>query len=1060
MLLFKIFVLLQRKFYRIEIENICRRNLMAIEKPELKFENQLIRKLETLGGVKQWKYEPTIKSTNQLWQNFKNILEENNRDKLDSSLSNGEFAQVKRIISSLKTPYDAGQFLYGLNGVSQVEVDLDSGKHVYLTVFDQSQIGAGNTRYQVVNQIERKAVIPGYPDRRFDTTLLINGLPIIQIEEKSDYHDVDEALNQMHRYIHEQQYSDIFSTLQILVGMTPHDAKYMARTTDETFNKTFAFQWQRKKDNTPVLDWQEFTANMLSIPMAHQMATNYMILDGTPRKQMIKVMRPYQVYATSSIIRKVREHDFDIDSQEVGYVWHATGSGKTISSFKTAWLASRLPNVDKVIFLVDRVALTKQTVEEYSAYDPEKGENGNGGVVTDAANRWILDRKIKSKSNGIIVTSIQKMAALVKDKKSINDITKKNILFIVDEAHRSTAGEMLQNIKTAFTKSAWVGYTGTPNFDKSPTTQDIFGDLIHAYTIVDAIRDGNVLGFKVDFETTLSEKVLKEQYLPTYFKTRYPKYSEQQIQNRINNLQPDDMDDMIEPSVYDNNQKHVKLVVKDVLENWDKRSRNGEYNALFTTHVGGNKASTPMAMMFYREFKRQNKSREKPLKIGITFSQDNSNDDNQLENNKSLEEAIKDYNDQFGTNFGIKDTKEYTEQLISRLNRTIYDGKYVDLVIVVDQLLTGFDAPQLNTLYVDRTLQGSALIQAYSRTNRVYDMQTKPFGRIVNYRWPIQSEKLMKKALAEYGDKSSANEQQTLDTSVPPQIISPSFKEVKKELKTVVNRLSDTTDDFTTVPQDLENNRQDQMLKDLRQYNHLMAMAKQDDKYDENHPEKFLSEIGLSQEQEEILTTTLAITLKKRIAKRRNIDFEAIDLSMEHIKEIKVSYSYLKQLIAELMNQKHKEQEEEAQKTTKKIRELSDRMDDRKKAEQINEFINGIIDSRVNAQNYPVRQEDIDQLLERYANTSMREEVLKYKRKWGLVDIKDNQSVNKIIYNHVQGMDDLNIDGDLDTIIREASLVYKTDAEDEKVRSLAKIKYRRKLRETINEFADDITKKY
>lgn len=354
---------------------------MAIEKAELIFEDKLIHKLETLGGVKQWKYEPSIKTTDQLWSNFKNILEENNRDKLDEPLSEGEFAQVKRIITNLKTPYEAGQFLYGLNGVSQVEVDLDSGKHVYLTVFDQAQIGAGNTRYQVVNQIERNAVIPGYPDRRFDTTLLINGLPIIQIEEKSDYHDVDEALNQMHRYIHEQQYGDIFSTLQILVGMTPHDAKYMARTTDEMFNKTFAFQWQRKEDNTPVLDWHEFTASMLSIPMAHQMATNYMILDGTPRKQMIKVMRPYQVYAASSIIDKVRQHDFDINDQEIGYIWHATGSGKTISSFKTAWLASRLPNVDKVIFLVDRVALTNQTVDEYSAYDPEKGENGNGGVV-------------------------------------------------------------------------------------------------------------------------------------------------------------------------------------------------------------------------------------------------------------------------------------------------------------------------------------------------------------------------------------------------------------------------------------------------------------------------------------------------------------------------------------------------------------------------------------------------------------------------------------------------------------------------------------------------------
>lgn len=1033
---------------------------MAIEKAELIFEDKLIHKLETLGGVKQWKYEPSIKTTDQLWSNFKNILEENNRDKLDEPLSEGEFAQVKRIITNLKTPYEAGQFLYGLNGVSQVEVDLDSGKHVYLTVFDQAQIGAGNTRYQVVNQIERNAVIPGYPDRRFDTTLLINGLPIIQIEEKSDYHDVDEALNQMHRYIHEQQYGDIFSTLQILVGMTPHDAKYMARTTDEMFNKTFAFQWQRKEDNTPVLDWHEFTASMLSIPMAHQMATNYMILDGTPRKQMIKVMRPYQVYAASSIIDKVRQHDFDINDQEIGYIWHATGSGKTISSFKTAWLASRLPNVDKVIFLVDRVALTNQTVDEYSAYDPEKGENGNGGVVTDAANRWVLANKIKSKGNGIIVTSIQKMAALVKDRKGINDIAKKNILFIVDEAHRSTAGDMLQSIKSTFTRSAWVGYTGTPNFDKAPTTRDIFGDLIHAYTIVDAIRDGNVLGFKVDFETTLSDEVLKEQYLPAYFKARYPNYSEKQIQDRIENLQPEDMDDMIEPSVYDNNQKHVELVVKDVLDNWDKRSRNSEYNALFTTHVGGNKASTPMAMMFYREFKKQNELRKKPLKIGITFSQDNSNSDNQLENNMSLEEAIKDYNEQFGTSFGVKDAKEYTEQLVSRLNRTIYDGNYVDLVIVVDQLLTGFDAPQLNTLYVDRTLQGSALIQAYSRTNRVYDMQTKPFGRIVNYRWPVQSEKLMKKALAEYGDKNSANEQQALKVPTTTGIISPSFKEVKKELKKVVNSLSDTTNNFTSVPQDLEANRQDQMLKDLQQYNHLMSMAKQDDQYDEKSPEKFLKEIGLSQKQEEVLTTTLAITLKKRIAKRRNVDFEAIDLSMEHVKEVKVSYTYLKQLIAELMNQKHEKQEEEARKTAKKIRELSDRMEDRKKAEQINQFADSILENNLTAPTYPVKQDDIDELLETYSNRSMREEIHAYKRKWGLVDIKDNQRVNEIIYNHVQGMDDLNIDGDLDNIIREASLVYKTDAEDEKVRALAKIKYRRRLRETLSEFADDITKKY
>lgn len=318
----------------------------------------------------------------------------------------------------------------------------------------------------------------------------------------------------------------------------------------------------------------------------------------------------------------------------------------------------------------------------------------------------------------------------------------------------------------------------------------------------------------------------------------------------------------------------------------------------------------------------------------------------------------------------------------------------------------------------------------------------------------------MKKALAEYGDKNSANEQQALKVPTTTGIISPSFKEVKKELKKVVNSLSDTTNNFTSVPQDLEANRQDQMLKDLQQYNHLMSMAKQDDQYDEKSPEKFLKEIGLSQKQEEVLTTTLAITLKKRIAKRRNVDFEAIDLSMEHVKEVKVSYTYLKQLIAELMNQKHEKQEEEARKTAKKIRELSDRMEDRKKAEQINQFADSILENNLTAPTYPVKQDDIDELLETYSNRSMREEILAYKRKWGLVDIKDNQRVNEIIYNHVQGMDDLNIDGDLDNIIREASLVYKTDAEDEKVRALAKIKYRRRLRETLSEFADDITKKY
>ena len=465
-----------------------------------------------------WKYESHIKTTEALWQNFKEILERHNQNTLSRPLSVVEFAQVKKVIESLNTPYEAGQFLYGMNGVSQIEIDLDDNRHVFLTVFDQKQIGAGDTVYQIVNQIERKAVLPGKPNRRFDTTLLINGLPIIQIEEKKDTRDVNEALNQMHQYILEGQYRDIFSTLQILVAITPNDVRYMANATAERFNKDFAFRWQRKKDNRIVRRWEEFADSMLSIPMAHQMATSYMILDGTRNRQMLKVMRPYQVYATQSVIDKLKYADFSMGIQKLGYIWHTTGSGKTITSFKTAWLASRLPKVDKVVFVVDRIALTRQTDENYRAYDPDSKE-GLLGSIRNTENTGDLSRKLKSKDNSIIVTSVQKLDRLVKSKSF--KAPDKNFVFIVDEAHRSTGGDSFKGIQNAFKRSAWIDYTGTPMFDettKGLRTEDIFGPLLHAYTIREAITDKNVLGFKVDFETTIDEEQMREKYLPDFYR--------------------------------------------------------------------------------------------------------------------------------------------------------------------------------------------------------------------------------------------------------------------------------------------------------------------------------------------------------------------------------------------------------------------------------------------------------------------------------------------------------------------------------------------------------------
>lgn len=1028
---------------------------MSVETNELQFEDKLINYLVNLGGTKQWDYVPEIKTTEDLWNNFKKIIEQHNQDRLDNLLSDAEFKQIQMLIGQLETPYQAGQFLYGMNGISQVEVDRDDGQHVYLKIFDQDNIGAGDTIYQIVNQIERPAVIPGRKNRRFDTTLLINGLPIIQIEEKADGHDAKEALNQMHQYIEENQYSDIFSTVQILVAITPHDSRYMANSTSDKFNTDFSFRWQRAADNKPVFDWKEFANNMLSIPMSHQMATNYMILDGTPKHQMIKAMRPYQVYATQRVIRKLRQHTFGIDEQGAGYVWHTTGSGKTISSFKVAWLASRLPNVDKVVFLVDRRALTDQTVDEYQAYDPENTEDSNGGVVTDTANRWVLERKLKKDGNGIIVTSTQKMDSMVssQDFKRID----KNIVFIVDEAHRSTSGDMLKRIKESFRKSAWIGYTGTPVFETHPTTSEVFGDLIHAYTIRDAIADGNVLGFKVDFETTLTDSILREQYLPEYFRSRYPKMSDEDIQAKIDNMDDDDMDDSVKPSVYDENPKHVELVVDDIIKNWNKRSRDGEYNALFTTHVGGGKASTPMAMMYYHEFKKRNKELEKPLKIGITFSQDTSNGDKQLQNNNSLREVMSDYNEEFGTSFDDTQVKEYTAQVVSRLNRTINDGRYLDLVIVVDQLLTGFNAPQMNTLYVDRTLQGAALIQAYSRTNRVYDMQTKPFGRIVNYRWPHHTEVVMKKALATYANRDSANIQIDLP-GVTDGVVEKPYEDIKKDLKNVVDQLADYSDNFTRTPDDM--NRVEEMYSGLREYNHLMSMVKQDDKYDDKNPDELLNELGMNTDTEEILTTTLTNEVKTKVAKYHKVDFSQIDLKMEHVKEVQVNYDYLEELIADLMNQYHDDDLDSANKTASEIKTIADKVDDRKYAEQINQFTSDVLSGNVKYENYPVTQKDIKNLVSGHNNMRLRNDIFEYKKIWGLADIDSSQSINKIVMNHTKSADDLNINGILDKIVKEGSTVYRTDADSDEVKDLSKIKYRTHLRRSFKKFADEIIEKY
>ncbi|OBW90979.1 type I restriction endonuclease subunit R [Gallibacterium salpingitidis] len=1035
---------------------------------------------------KLWRYEPDIKTTDQLWENFKKILEQLNQDILYHPLTPTEFEQVKQQINQLHTPYEAGQFLYGLNGVSQIEVDLEDGRHVFLTVFDQRQIGAGNTVYQVVNQIQRPAKMAGKQNRRFDTTLLINGLPILHIEEKTDLRDVNEALNQMHQYIEEGQFSDIFSTVQILVAITPNNIRYMANTTPDRFNKDFAFSWQRRSDNSIVRDWREFADSMLSIPMAHQMATNYMILDGTPNKQMLKVMRPYQVYATQAVIENLKQTDFAMGNKKIGYIWHTTGSGKTITSFKTAWLASRLPNIDKVVFVVDRIALTNQTNEQYRAYDPD-GENG--GSVSDTKHTGDLRRKLASNSNNIIITSVQKLGRLVSRKDY--QIPNKNIVFIVDEAHRSTGGDEFKKIQEIFKSSVWVGYTGTPMFDATTNglrTEDIFGKLLHAYTIREAIADRNVLGFKVDFKTTIDIRDL--------LKNEHPDWSDEQIEQEMEKIRQEEFDENIDrtrgeiieqtlhKNFYDNNYEHVKLVVADIFKNWRNRSNNGKYNALLTTKtVSG--TSVPMAMLYFREFLRVNQERQQAgqntLKVAITFSYSTDNSDEMLKNNNDLHEAINYYNQCFGTTFGLDSVKDYTQDVMARLNKSTYDKNYLDLVIVVDQLLTGFDAPELNTLYVDRILKNANLIQAYSRTNRVQDMQEKPFGQIINYRWPKQNERLMNEALAIYANKDSASikaresDDAIKEGNEKDGIIAKPFKDVLQETQLLVQQLANLSknirnEPFMEVPK--SEKKQEIMFGLLSEYSRHISKLKQYtseeidgsfEGFDYNNPDALIEALGMTIEQEKMLTITLANELKRILAEKTDSRITDIELRMAHLKEIKVDYDYLSELIAQLINQIHQNLQQEAEYTHSEIQKFADGLEDIAYAEKIKQATKAIMAKQYPDPNstdwpYQLKTDELNQVINTAANYTTERQFLDFRNHWGITDIISTAEMQQLFANHRYEQQDLDDDKLLTHIITQGSEVYKTLATDRQVQELSKIKYRNQLRIAFYQLADELVR--
>ena len=741
---------------------------------ESDFEEALIKILSEKG----WEKEVLKNYSEQdLLQNWANILFENNRDidRLnDYPLTDGEMQQILEQIKNLRTPLKLNGFING-KSVSVIrdnpEDKLHFGKEVSLKIYDRREIAAGQSRYQIVQQPKFPTKSKILNDRRGDLMLLINGMPVIHIELKKSGVPVSQAYHQIEKYSDEGIFSGLFSLVQIFVAMEPNETVYFANPgPDGKFNPDYYFHWA-DYNNEPINEWDKVASTLLSIPMAHQLIGFYTVADDSDG--VLKVMRSYQYFAASAISDKVSKTKWEAGNQLGGYVWHTTGSGKTMTSFKSAQLIASSKDADKVIFLMDRIELGTQSLKEYRGFADENES------VQATENTGVLITKLKSTdpADTLIVTSIQKMSN-IKDEagglkaSDIEYINGKRIVFIVDEAHRSTFGDMLITIKTTFPKAIFFGFTGTPiqdeNQKKKNTTTTVFGNELHRYSIADGIRDKNVLGFDPYKVLTFKDKDVRkvvalekakaqteEEAISDPIKSKvYYKYMDASQVGMVGHF--DSKGDYIKgiedyiPNVQYQTEEHTTTVVKDILENWVTLSHNSKFHAIFAT------SSIPEAINYYRMIKEM-----KPeLKVTALFDPNIDNGGGVAFKEAGLVEIIEDYNERYGQDFTIPTFAKMKKDIAARLaHKKPYERianepeKQIDLLIVVDQMLTGFDSKWINTLYMDKVLLYENIIQAFSRTNRLFGPD-KPFGTIRYYRKPHTMERNINSAVKLYsGDK-------------------------------------------------------------------------------------------------------------------------------------------------------------------------------------------------------------------------------------------------------------------------------------------------------------------
>lgn len=804
---------------------------------ESDFEEALIKILSKKG----WEKEVLKNYSEQdLLRNWADILFENNRDidRLnDYPLTDGEMQQILEQIETLRTPLKLNGFING-KSVSILRDNPDDkqhfGKEVSLKIYDRREIAAGQSRYQIVQQPKFPTKSKLLNNRRGDLMLLINGMPVIHIELKKSGIPVSQAYNQIEKYSKEGIFSGLFSLVQIFVAMEPDETVYFANPgPDGKFNPNYYFHWA-DFDNEPINEWDKVASTLLSIPMAHQLIGFYTVADDSDG--VLKVMRSYQYFAASAISDKVAKAKWEGDNQLGGYIWHTTGSGKTMTSFKSAQLIASSKDADKVVFLMDRIELGTQSLKEYRSFADE-----NEAVqATENTNVLITKLKSSNPADTLIVTSIQKMSNIKDEAGGLNAhdielIGDKRIVFIVDEAHRSTFGDMLITIKTTFPKAMFFGFTGTPiqeeNMKKKNTTTTVFGNELHRYSIADGIRDKNVLGFDPYKVLTFKDKDIRkavalekakalteEEAIYDSAKSKvYYKYMDASKVRMAGYV--DSTGDYIKgiedyiPNAQYATAEHTVTVVKDILENWTTLSHNSKFHAIFAT------SSIPEAINYYRLIKEMNSG----LKVTALFDSSIDNNGGVQFKEDGLVEIISDYNEKYGQDFTIPTFQKMKKDIAARLaHKKPYERianepeKQIDLLIVVDQMLTGFDSKWVNTLYMDKILRYENIIQAFSRTNRLFGPD-KPFGTIRYYRKPHTMECYINDAVKMYsGDKPFG---------LFVQHLTENLKQMNKLFESIKDLfISAGIKNFEKLPSDVEVCRK--FAKDFREFNEYLEAAK------------------------------------------------------------------------------------------------------------------------------------------------------------------------------------------------------------------------------------------